>query len=128
MSGPVKKYQSADEKGARQGPENLEKNIRDFLTKKYNMTPESIDSMLNGLTESLINEFNQAEKTLSQEDLKTFSRHAHSLKGALRNMGLEEWALRAHRIEKLQTKGNEDQLQSLAEQLQFLKKGLRQLM
>ena len=101
---------------------------RQFLARNYQMAPETIDMLLNGLKGSLVQEFKTARSALARSDSDALSKSAHSLKGALRNIGLDEWASRAERIEKHQADAAEDQLQLQAERLLELQEGLKQLM
>ena len=73
--------------------------VRAHLAAKYKLTEDKIDFLLNGLKGSLQAEMSKAQTAASQNDLPSLAHAAHSMKGALLNLGLAEWAELARSIE-----------------------------
>lgn len=73
--------------------------VKEYLFKTYEMSPESLDSMMKGLRETLQSELDKARVATSQNELKMLAMSAHTIKGILLNVGLAAWADLAKVIE-----------------------------
>ncbi len=81
--------------------------IKGFLKKTYDFSSENIELMLASIKESLTLEFANVERGLVEDDNTLLWRAAHSIKGALLNAGVENWAEVARKIE-LSAKNKEE--------------------
>ena len=75
-------------------------NIRIHLAEQFNLTDEQIESMLPGFVETLAGHMQNLEEALFENDPQATGRAAHTLKGALLNLGMEECAKIALLIEE----------------------------
>ncbi|WP_457577459.1 Hpt domain-containing protein [Desulfomarina sp.] len=78
----------------------MENNIRKHLAKQFNLTADQIDAMLPAFITTLHSHLVTLEKSIEENDLKRIGKAAHTIKGALLNLGLEQSAEIAYRIEK----------------------------
>lgn len=91
--------------------------VHDFLTKSYGLTREETEKVLETygcvVTETLTN----LHKAVIAYDNEDTSRYAHSLKGALLNLGLDFHASEASFLEKDTQNGVKENHIQLVEQL-----------
>jgi len=98
------------------------------LQNTYGLDIKTITHMLTILKATLCEEIGKAEDYLTTCHFSELSKVAHTIKGALKNAGISEWAEIAQTIEKQnlpETKENKAELTTL---LQNLKAGLAALM
>ena len=74
--------------------------IKIHLAEQFNLTDEQIESMLPGFVVTLITHMQNLEDALFVNNPETIGRAAHTLKGALLNLGMEECAKIALLIEE----------------------------
>jgi signal transduction histidine kinase/DNA-binding response OmpR family regulator len=70
-----------------------------FLRDKYYLDDDSVRIMMLTLSESLTGSFQEADQALTEKDFVHLKTIAHSLKGSLANVGLEELAEKVYEIE-----------------------------
>jgi len=75
--------------------------IRAHLKEAYSLTDEKVDEVLPRFLTMLAEHLAKLKEIASRRDLTTLCRTGHSLKGALLNLGLEELAAEAYKIENL---------------------------
>ncbi len=102
--------------------------VRKYLGEKYQLSSEIIDNMLVSLGDSLTEELESAYTFLSKGDFSELSKVAHSMKGALRNAGINSWADVAFRIEKQRVRDDEELRSGLEALLEEMKFGLSPLL
>ncbi len=102
--------------------------LRRRLVENYEITPEQASHLLEGAHKSLNEEFNNAEESISRGDPESLSNAAHSIRGALENLGLFHLADLANRIERKQVRNMEKATDAMNEQLNVLRKGVAPLM
>jgi HPt (histidine-containing phosphotransfer) domain-containing protein len=73
--------------------------IKIHLAEQFNLTDEQIESMLPGFVVTLITHMQNLEDALVGDNPETIGRAAHTLRGALLNLGMEECAKIALLIE-----------------------------
>lgn len=78
----------------------MKENIRKYLSEQFNLTAEQIDSMLPAFITTLHSHLVTLEKAIEKKDLERIGKAAHTIKGALLNLGLEQSAEIAYSIEK----------------------------
>jgi len=66
--------------------------IRKHFAEKYRMKPKQIDLLIQASQKTLIKNLNAMDAALTVGDMKALAGVAHGLKGALLNLGLEDWA------------------------------------
>ena len=109
-------------------PACLVKRIKKHLMVQYGLNGAKVDSLIAGLTESLFNYLDYADKSLAQGDLEAVKKTGHSLKGSLQTLGLTNWANIALRLERLETRERDRTIhEGLHDQLLFLRKEFKQL-
>ncbi|MDH4318019.1 MAG: Hpt domain-containing protein [Desulfobulbaceae bacterium] len=81
--------------------EEYRKIIRVHLKEAYSLTDEKVDEILPRFLEMLAEHLAKLKEIEIRQDLTTLCRTGHSLKGALLNLGLEELAADAYKIENL---------------------------
>ncbi|MGL1936979.1 MAG: Hpt domain-containing protein [Fibrobacterales bacterium] len=91
----------------------------------YGLPEENIDMMLDATKKSVTENLGLAEKSLAEHDSESFVRVAHSMKGALLNLGQEGWAGVASQMEEKGKESMDDPL--LNTLLHDLQQGLSQL-
>jgi len=74
--------------------------IKNHLAEQFNLTDEQIESMLPGFIVTLITHMQNLEDALVEDNPETMGRAAHTLKGALLNLGMDECAKIALLIEE----------------------------
>lgn len=95
--------------------------IRSHLQNTYRFDSEKIETILEAAKCSLVEQLAMGDDALKQGDLKTLSRVAHTIKGILRNLGLDKAASLAERIEKQQARAaDENYISALKEQFVVL--------
>jgi len=87
------------------------------LQEVYRLSTDKVETMLSSARSSLAAGLRQCEDAFARNDLDSVSKSADSLKGFLRNLGLDKLAAVAERIEKQQVRENEEKLPAL--ELQF---------
>jgi len=88
-----------------------------FIKETYQFGPEQIETMLKSFRESLKQEFINAETGLAQNNSTVVWRAAHTIKGALLNGGVTEWAEFARKIELSAKNGEEKDYKQLFNEL-----------
>lgn len=78
--------------------EQLE-NIRSYLRDQFNLPTEQVDALLPGFQVTLAAHMANIEKALRDGELMTLGRAAHTMKGALLNLGVIGGAEIAQQIE-----------------------------
>ena len=99
-----------------------------YLENTYGLDTDTAKVMINSLKATLIEEFNKAENFIASDDLSALSKVAHTIKGALRNGGVNEWAVLAEKIEHQDVTDNNELKTGLTTLLQALKHGLKPLL
>lgn len=79
-------------------PDALDHFMR-FLREELNLPQEETRDIIALAEENLANAFAKIESTLAARDFEALADAAHSIKGALRNMGLPRLALEARELE-----------------------------
>ncbi|BCL60548.1 hypothetical protein DGMP_12410 [Desulfomarina profundi] len=78
----------------------MKEKIRKYLSEQFNLTAEQIDTMLPAFLTTLHSHLITLEKCVEENDLERIGKAAHTIKGALLNLGLEQSAEIAYRIEQ----------------------------
>ena len=78
----------------------MKENIRKYLSAQFNLSTEQIDTMLPAFMTTLHSHLQTLEKSIEAQNLEQIGKAAHTIKGALLNLGLENSAEIAYRIEK----------------------------
>lgn len=73
--------------------------IRSHLSGKFHLPMEQIDQMLPEFVKTLASHMDTMQKALGAADLAQLGRSAHTMKGALLNLGLEDCVELAREIE-----------------------------
>ena len=76
------------------------KKVENYLAEQFHLTEEQIESMLPGFVATLAVHMQNLEAALTEKSMVTIGKSAHTLKGALLNLGLEECAKTALLIEE----------------------------
>jgi HPt (histidine-containing phosphotransfer) domain-containing protein len=76
------------------------KRVKIYLSEQFHLTEEQVDSMFPGFVTTLVTHMHNLENALSENNLFTLAKSAHTFKGALLNLGLEECAKVALLIEE----------------------------
>lgn len=79
--------------------------IREHLHEKYQLAPDKIELILTMLKSTLEIQFSACEQSLANSDMAALGLAAHTIKGALLNAGLHDWAELARCIEFKTKKG-----------------------
>jgi HPt (histidine-containing phosphotransfer) domain-containing protein len=74
--------------------------IKIYLSQQFHIEEEQIELMLPGFVSTLHSHLNRLEKAIDGKALETIGSAAHTIKGALLNLGLEECARTASLIEE----------------------------
>ena len=106
-------------------PEKFRKQAHNHLKGELGMEDEQINQILATLTQPLKNTLEETMSAYHSQDLTILAEAAHSLKGALLNLGLTELALLAKNIEQ-SAKNNEQK--SHNERLSFIEDNLAGLL
>jgi len=92
--------------------------IRIYLLSRFDLTEEQIESMLPGFIETLATHLQNLENRLAENDPVKIGKAAHTFKGALLNLGMEECAQIASLIEeKGKTESTSTDFQKLVDDL-----------
>lgn len=90
-------------------------NLRSHFRNTYGLTEEQIEKMLISSAKSLATTLGQLYDSLEQkENLAELTRLGHNLKGVLLNMGEQEWADIARRLEKSAAAGEPQNYREIA--------------
>lgn len=100
--------------------------IRAHLATAYNLPAAKIDHLLAACSDSLHDHLREAEAALERGDIDTVAASAHTIKGMLLNLRINELAELAHRIES--DKKRREETMHYAEQLKALRYGLLPLL
>jgi histidine phosphotransfer protein HptB len=73
--------------------------IRSYLCAQFNLPTEQVEAMLPGFMATLAAHMTSIEKALREDELVALGRAAHTLKGALLNLGVIDGAEIAQQIE-----------------------------
>jgi HPt (histidine-containing phosphotransfer) domain-containing protein len=76
------------------------KKVENYLAEQFHLTEEQIESMLPGFVATLEAHMQNLEAALTEKSMITIGKSAHTLKGALLNLGLKECAKTALLIEE----------------------------
>ena len=106
-------------------PDKFRKQAHAHLQRELGMDDAQVDQILTTLTQPLKNTLEETLSAYNSKNLQTLSSAAHSLKGALLNLGLNELALLAKNIEQ-SAKNNEQK--SHKERLSFIGDNLADLL
>lgn len=74
--------------------------ISTYLQEQFNLPIEQIERMIPGFIESLAGHLSRLQAAFDAADLEQVGKAAHTLKGALLNLGLHDCADLAYEIEK----------------------------
>jgi HPt (histidine-containing phosphotransfer) domain-containing protein len=109
------------------GPQtiNAKDQVKGHLRTTYLLEDEQIDHMLATAAVTLAKNLSNAETALKNSDYKELSDAAHSLKGSLLNLGLDDFARTAKEIE---INAKENKKIDYQELLSGLHKGLAELL
>lgn len=78
---------------------NYNERIRVYLEKQFNLPEAQVLSMLPAFVDTLSSHMQRLEDALQENNLINIARAAHTIKGALLNLGLSEFAESALQIE-----------------------------
>jgi histidine phosphotransfer protein HptB len=73
--------------------------IRNYLCTQFNLPVEQVETMLPGFMTTLAAHMANIDKALAKNDLTALGRAAHTMKGALLNLGMSAGAEIAQQIE-----------------------------
>lgn len=76
------------------------KKIEIYLLTRFDLTEEQVESMLPGFIETLAAHLQNLENRLAEKDPVKIGKAAHTFKGALLNLGMEDCAQIARLIEE----------------------------
>ena len=79
---------------------SLKDRIAAFLCDYYKLPDEKVADMLPAFLDVLQNHMMNMEKSVKDGDIQTIGRAGHTLKGALMNLGLDDFAEIAQAIER----------------------------
>lgn len=82
--------------------------IRSHLSDKFQLPMEQIEEMLPEFVKTLASHMDNLEQALSANDPAQLGRSAHTMKGALLNLGLEDCVMLAKEIEVQGKASNND--------------------
>jgi HPt (histidine-containing phosphotransfer) domain-containing protein len=92
--------------------------IRIYLLSRFDLTEEQVESMLPGFIETLATHLQSLESGLAANDSMKIGKAAHTFKGALLNLGMEDCAQIASLIEEQGKAGSAPtNLQKLVDEL-----------
>ncbi len=74
--------------------------IKDHLERQYHLSLEQVEQMLPSFIQTLDSHMGDLREAWAREDLLNLGRAGHTIKGAFLNLGLDECAEIAFRIEK----------------------------
>jgi HPt (histidine-containing phosphotransfer) domain-containing protein len=74
--------------------------IKTYLSEQFNLSMEQIDAMLPDFITTLHSHMVNLEKSVAEKNMERIGKSAHTIKGALLNLGLEHSADIAYLIEK----------------------------
>nr|MBF0223681.1 response regulator [Desulfobulbaceae bacterium] len=97
---PTKKSASTSQNGSSEKKTVSLSSIRNHLTSKYKFPQSKIDFLVQGIQKPMIKNFADAENALQQKNYPELMRAAHTIKGALLGLGIDDWAELALSIEK----------------------------
>lgn len=83
--------------------------IKTYLRNQFNLSAEQIDGMIPGFISSLADHLAKLEKAFADHDLPAVGKAAHTIKGALLNLGLHDCADLAYELEKKGKKQQADE-------------------
>ncbi len=78
--------------------------IRQYLVEQFELTDDQIDGMLPVFIDTLHGHMKELDRLACQEDIQGMNKMAHTLKGALLNLGLKYLAGIALKLEKYDPK------------------------
>jgi len=108
-------------------PKAMADSVKSHLATAHRLTPAQIDHLLTACRDSLATSLQAAEAALTREDIESLTTIAHTLKGVLANLGLNDLAELARRIETGQRRQDEA-MPPYAAQLKGLRQGLAPLL
>ena len=82
--------------------------IKHYLLKQFNLPPEQVEELLPPLITALSEHIDNLETALGSNDPLLLGRAAHTIKGALLNLGLQECADIACSVERSGKAGQKD--------------------
>ena len=82
--------------------------VKTYLSEQFHLTPEQIESMFPCFITTLVTHMQSLENALAGNDLSLTGKAAHTMKGALLNLGMGECAEIAMLIEEKAKGGGED--------------------
>jgi HPt (histidine-containing phosphotransfer) domain-containing protein len=74
--------------------------IKDYLMLQFKLSGDQVDTMIPDFIDSLTDHLAHLESVLAHGDLSQLGKAAHTIKGALLNLGLHECAEIAYSIEQ----------------------------
>ncbi|MBL4901554.1 response regulator [Desulfocapsa sp. AH-315-G09] len=98
--------------------------VRHNLQKRYKISGEQLEKMLQSSQRTLATDLASAEENLTHGDLNALSKSAHSIKGLLLNLGCSHLATLAERLERQQIREGDEKESALQQQLSVLKNRL----
>lgn len=105
-------------------PQKFKQQAHDYLQEQLGMDDEQVSQILMSLTQPLKTTFETTEAAYISQNTSVLAEAAHSLKGALLNLGLNELAVLAKNIEH-SAKNNEQK--SHDTRLSFIRDNLSEL-
>lgn len=73
--------------------------IKEYLSKQFNLPPEQIEKMMPSFIETLIEHMKNLEVAYKEDNLMKLGKAGHTIKGAFLNLGLHDCAEIAYEIE-----------------------------
>ncbi len=92
--------------------------VKTYLSEQFHLAPEQIESMFPCFITTLVTHMQSLENALASNDLTLTGKAAHTMKGALLNLGMGECAKIALLIEEKAKRGDSADLKKLIEELQ----------
>lgn len=105
-------------------PEKFKEQAHHYLKEQLSMDDEQVSQILTTLVEPLKKTYDDTEKAYLSKNTNALAAAAHSLKGALLNLGLNELAILAKNIEH---SAKRNQFESHEIRLSFIKENLAEL-
>lgn len=92
--------------------------VKQYLVEQFELTNDQIEGMLPVFIETLHSHMSELGKFAGQDNLQEMNKMAHTLKGALLNLGLKDLAETALKLEKFDVQqGSVEQCHAMIEDL-----------
>jgi CheY-like chemotaxis protein/HPt (histidine-containing phosphotransfer) domain-containing protein len=95
----AKRENQMHKKPSEQEKTDIRRQVKNHLRTIYQLNDEQIDLLMATTATTLSDNFSSAESAIDDTDYKRLGLAAHSIKGSLLNLGLDEFARKAQKIE-----------------------------